>query len=100
MKNDTIKVTQWGLVCDNQDCDWRDDTIKLKDYKKWLNKPCPKCGMNLLTQHDMDNAVVLSEVIKLTNRLNGYFGIEVDHSNDKKIIVNTHKVITFRVEDL
>ena len=38
-----------GIKCDRDSCGYRDDSVKFKDYKKWVNKPCPKCGMNLLT---------------------------------------------------
>lgn len=42
-----------GIKCDVQGCDYRDDTVRLLDYEKWLNKPCPKCGGNLLTEADL-----------------------------------------------
>lgn len=43
-----VKVT--GIKCDTDGCDYHnDDVIK---YRKWINKPCPKCGANLLTVKD------------------------------------------------
>lgn len=51
-----IEITIQGLKCDNPKCDFRDDTIKMEDYPKWLNKPCEKCGENLLTEEDFRNS--------------------------------------------
>jgi len=28
--------------------------VRYEDYPQWLNRPCPKCGANLLTQADFD----------------------------------------------
>jgi len=39
-----------GIKCDK--CKFSDPTVKYEDYDKWLNKPCPDCGENLLTQED------------------------------------------------
>lgn len=41
-----------GIKCDNKDCDFKDMSVSYEDYPKWINKPCPKCGANLLTVHD------------------------------------------------
>lgn len=54
-----------GIKCDA--CDFMDKNIEVEDYKNWLNKPCPKCGANLLTQADFDNVQFL---IKTTNLIN------------------------------
>ena len=56
-----------GIKCDAPGCDYKDDTVRVEDYKLWLNKSCPKCGANLLTQADYD---VVQGVIKVTNFLN------------------------------
>ena len=40
-----------GIKCDA--CpDYYDTTVNVKEYKDWVNKPCPKCGSNLLTEAD------------------------------------------------
>ena len=41
----------------------------MEDYKDWLNKPCPKCGMNLLTQEDYDNVMMLMSLINSMNEV-------------------------------
>lgn len=51
-----------GIKCDTNGCGWYDDDVSVIDYKSWLNKPCPKCGGNLLTQKDF-NAVLTTMLI-------------------------------------
>jgi len=63
-----MEPTIQGIKCDA--CDYRDDSITWDDFDKttreWLNKPCPKCGANLLTQEDVDSTrrliFVMSEI--------------------------------------
>ena len=52
--NKPFAVYPIGIKCDNPECDFRDDSVKCENYQQWLNKPCPKCGQNLLTQKDYD----------------------------------------------
>lgn len=47
-----LKYTIRGIKCDNHECDFIDVDVTYKDYSQYLNKPCPKCGENLLTDHD------------------------------------------------
>jgi len=100
MKDDIVKVAQWGLICDNPECDWRDDTIKFKDYKGWVNAQCPKCGQNVLTEHDLKNAKMLYAAIRIVNLKNRLFGRKrVKGDIDVNVIVNTHNDISFRLEE-
>ena len=46
------KLSVGGIKCDTDGCGWNDMSILVKDYRDWLNKPCPDCGGNLLTQED------------------------------------------------
>jgi predicted nucleic-acid-binding Zn-ribbon protein len=64
---DAMKLTIRGIKCDNKDCDYKNEDISVSDYEKWLNKPCPKCGSNLLTQADYEATKAL---IALTETLN------------------------------
>lgn len=48
------KVEISGLQCDKPDCNYVDPTIKVEDYKDYINFPCPVCGSSLLTQFDYD----------------------------------------------
>jgi len=64
-----IEITDTGLVCDNPNCDWKDETITFDIYHEWLNKPCPKCGENVLTEEDFLNAENLHSTINFINSL-------------------------------
>ena len=60
-----------GIKCDNPECDYKDMSVKYEDYPKWIDKPCPCCGSNLLTKRDYN-------VTKLMVKLSSIFGkIEV-----------------------
>lgn len=69
MKNNLEMLNTNGLQCDNPKCGWEDDTIKLEDYEQWLNKPCPKCGENVLTQEDFDNVQLIVNAMAFINTL-------------------------------
>lgn len=65
--DNAIEYAVSGLKCDTKDCDFRDDTVKLEDYGRWLNKPCPKCGGNLLTEADLMLTRTLCAAADLVN---------------------------------
>lgn len=56
-----------GLKCDNPECDYKDDTIDVSDYKYFINCPCPQCGCNLLTKEDYKSSVRVLRAIKFIN---------------------------------
>ncbi len=56
-----------GIKCDNPDCDFKDDSVVYEDYKVWLNKPCPKCGTNLLTEADLKAVKKLKKFANIVN---------------------------------
>ena len=58
-----------GIKCDNENCDYRDDTVDFKDYGPWLNKPCPKCGTSLLTEEDLNSLTLMVNVGNICNGL-------------------------------
>ncbi len=64
-----IEISESGLQCDNPNCDWIDPTITFDNYKDWLNKPCPKCGENLLTDEDYKRAEALRLTVDFINSL-------------------------------
>jgi uncharacterized HAD superfamily protein len=69
MEQQRIKIASGGLQCDSPTCDWTDPTVKVEDYKKWLNAPCPKCGENVLTEEDLTNTLTLHNLVKLFNAI-------------------------------
>ena len=85
MKN-ALEINISGIVCDNPNCDFTDPNVKVEDYDKWLNKPCPKCGENLLTDDDYRNVQFLLAMEKLANKI--YPKIE-DDENIIKATINT-----------
>lgn len=64
-----IRMHVGGLKCDHPGCDYHDDNVEFADYPQWLNKACPKCGSNLLTQADMDKTL---EIFAAANALNAW----------------------------
>lgn len=69
METPRIERISGGLQCDNPSCDWTDETVKVENYKQWLNAPCPKCGENVLTQEDFDTVLKVMEMVDLINAL-------------------------------
>ena len=43
-----------GIYSENKSCDFTDISVKLIEVENWIDKPCPKCGHNLLTQEQFD----------------------------------------------
>lgn len=65
-----VEITgEGGIQCDNSDCDYT-ISVNVEDYKDWVNKPCPKCGENLLTQEDFDMNLKVFKTIEFINSLN------------------------------
>lgn len=64
-----LKIKVGGIKCDNKECDFKDMGVLYEDYPKWLNRPCPKCGSNLLTQQDFDTVKVLMDMTDIVNEV-------------------------------
>ena len=62
-----VEYTIKGLKCDH--CDWKDDDILFEDFPKWLNKECPVCGANVLTESDYNNTLQLVSMMDLIHTL-------------------------------
>jgi hypothetical protein len=45
-----LKTTISGIKCDNKACGYKDDSVGLEQYPKYVYRPCPKCGEKLLTE--------------------------------------------------
>ncbi len=69
-KQKNIELQGSGLICDNIDnCDWSDTSIQFEDYGSWVNKPCPKCGENVLTESDFELAKTFRARVDFVNSL-------------------------------
>lgn len=64
-----IEYKETGLKCDNPECGWKDETIPFEETEQWVNKPCPQCGQNVLTQEDYEQYALLIAGIKLINSM-------------------------------
>lgn len=62
---DALQVNIRGIKCDV--CDYINPNAKFEDYKQWLNKPCPQCGANLLTEKDLRATKALIRWAKIIN---------------------------------
>lgn len=65
LKNVELAIS--GIQCDH--CEFKDDSVKVEDYKDWLNKECPECGFNLLTQKDYDMVQALYKAVDTVNAM-------------------------------
>lgn len=94
-----------GIQCDNEACDYRDDSVKAEDYEGWVNKPCPKCSSNLLTEADYNNVQVLLQSVKMINsmdpeELKALGGnIDDDEIVQMKIEMNGTGEMKFKIEE-
>jgi predicted nucleic acid-binding Zn-ribbon protein len=57
-----IEVRESGIKCDNPMCDFRQE-IPFEDRIKWIGRPCPKCGENLLTRADFEKSQELYDFL-------------------------------------
>lgn len=101
-----IEVKTTGLKCDNINCDWKDTNITFDQMSSWINKPCPKCGENVLTYEDHKRAMIVKESIDRVNSLpedvlDGMVW-ELDIENPNKIVkiaIDTHNKISIKKID-
>lgn len=68
-ENNVMLTLSDGIKCDNPNCDYTDDSVTLEQLESFIDKPCPKCGENLLTQQDYDNVIAVLEVQQMLNAM-------------------------------
>lgn len=66
MKN-AMELEIKGIKCDY--CDYKNEDVRFENYHEWLNKPCPKCGNNLLTQEDLDSVTKFKKIVDTFNNI-------------------------------
>ncbi len=57
-----------GIKCDNPVCNYVEEGISVDNLSKWLNRPCPCCGENLLTKVDFTAIQDLMAVVENLNK--------------------------------
>ncbi len=82
-----------GIGCDNPDCKWEDQTVTNAEMGEWLNRPCPDCGSNLLTQEDYDYLLMFMKSIELINGMDLKGILESDEQPTVNV-VKIHEGIT------
>lgn len=93
-KRDLIEIDQSkALKCDNPTCDYTLDNTSAFDDTQWINKPCPKCGENLLTEEDYINYKRMMKAVKWINKWFSWITKFKNPKNDSResIEVNVHK---------
>lgn len=68
MSNDAMRVESLGVKCDTEGCDFKVSFGAREEYTNYLNKPCPICGANLLTQEDHDTMSKMLDMMEAANQ--------------------------------
>ena len=72
-----------GIQCDNKKCDYDDKEVARETYSEYVNKPCPKCGENLLTQEDFEAVNKLYDGFDTISELTNKIQTEIDRVHDE-----------------
>lgn len=69
--DDLLTFTYHGIKCDNPMCDFMDYNVTPDQYADYVNKPCPLCGENLMTEECYENTQrILARVARFNKFLN------------------------------
>lgn len=66
-KKPMIELNVSGIKCDA--CPYEDKTVRADTYEKWVNRPCPDCGENLLTEKDYKTVLRIQKIVRVVNRI-------------------------------
>lgn len=58
-----------GIKCDTHHCNYRDDDVKFEEYPSWVDRPCPLCGANLLTQKSYNSCIRMKRIVRVITAL-------------------------------
>lgn len=101
MKKKLFDIKQENLVeCDNPKCDYVivNETKEMVDIDQYLNKPCPKCGENLLTEKDLKDYKSLKRALDWSNKWLGWLGY-IFPTDRKKGEIKVHNGVDLNYED-
>jgi hypothetical protein len=57
-----VSVEESTIVCDNPACGF-EQAIPFEDREKWIDRPCPNCGENLITREDFEKSQALYDLL-------------------------------------
>lgn len=58
-----------GIKCDTRHCNYASWEVPFEDYPNWINKRCPVCGSNLLTQSEYDRCISMYKRVDTINAI-------------------------------
>ena len=64
-----IELVSGGIVCDNKECNWKDDSVKSDDYKNWIGALCPDCMEVVFTEDDYNESIKMMAMVELINSM-------------------------------
>lgn len=64
-----IELVSGGIVCDNPNCDWHDDSVNSDDYKNWIGATCPECSSIVFTEDDYNESLRMNVMVELINSM-------------------------------
>lgn len=82
MAKEAVKTMIYGIKCDNPNCNYKDMSVPFEDYSNWVNRPCPLCGENLLTEKDYRKCKM---AIWATNVANKLFKVPDDYDGSQDV---------------
>jgi predicted RNA-binding Zn-ribbon protein involved in translation (DUF1610 family) len=57
-----VSVEESAVKCDNPACGF-EQAIPFEDHEKWIDRPCPNCGENLITREDFEKSQALYDLL-------------------------------------
>jgi hypothetical protein len=73
-----------GIKCDNPLCDYVNKDVHITDYIDYINKPCPCCGENLLTEEDYRSINIFLKTIKFINKIGSFMPKSFQNRMEKR----------------
>lgn len=78
------------VVCDNPTCDFKIPSTSDINIVDCINKPCPECGENLLTEKDYLQYVNVMKVVDWLNKWFSWLTIFERKNQRKKATLHVH----------
>ncbi len=98
-----IEKTQEQLVvCDNPACSYQVPYHKdvTDNLKLWIDKPCPMCGDNLLTEEDYEVAMKIECAVNFINKWFSWITIFMPKDAEyKKVRAHVHDGVKIKVSE-